>query len=119
MAASPTLLSLLVSLNFDVKSGVELCGGDPDFYTDLIRELYADVLPVGADLLRTNDLQKQQAYAHKLKGTLLTLGEQRASNTALELERTLREGQPDADLARKLLQEIDRIREALSVVLER
>lgn len=118
MATTPTLFSLLDSLNFNVESGVELCGGDPDFYSELIRELYVDVLPVGAGLLSTSDLQKQRDYAHMLKGTLSTLGEQSASKTALELERSLREGPPDAVLARRLLQEIGRIQDTLSAVFD-
>lgn len=103
MAATPTLFSLLDSLNFDVKSGVALSGGDPDIYCALIRELNDDILPLDANLVHANDLQKLQDYAHMLKGTLATLGENAASRTALELERSLREGRLDAALARRLL----------------
>ena len=116
MASSPTLLSVLGSLNFDVKSGVELCGGDLEFYAELIRELYDDVLPLGSDVLTATDLQKQRDYAHKLKGTFSTLGAVKASAAAFELEHALREGRPSSLLAGELLQEIDRIRAGLSVV---
>ena len=116
MADTPTLLSALSSLDFDVESGIELCGGDPEFYAELIRELYDDVLPLGSDVLTATDLQRQRDYAHKLKGTFSTLGAVKASAAAFELEHALRQGQPSSLLAGKLLQDIDRIHAGLSVV---
>lgn len=118
MVTASTLLSVLETLNFDTKSGVEQCGGDPDFYSELIRELYDDVLPLGNDVLKASDLLQQREYAHKLKGTLSTLGAMSASAMAFELERALREGRPDASLAGTLLREIVRIRADLSAIFE-
>ena len=118
MNANPVLFTILESLSFDVKSGVELCGGDPDFYSELIRELYDDVLPHGAEVLNGSNFQDQREYAHKLKGTLSTLGERSASKAALELERTLRQGTPDPSLAKRLLQDIESMRRSLAAVFE-
>lgn len=118
MVAKPTLISVLDALDFDTRSGVELCGGDPDFYSDLIRELYEDVLPPSADALKASDVQQQRELAHKLKGTFSTLGALKASKAAFELEQALREGRTDTTLAGILLREITRIRQELSVVFE-
>lgn len=114
MPSTAKLLSLLEASNFDVASGVELCGGDPAFYCDLIRELYEDVLPQGAALLSDADPGRQREFAHKLKGTLSTLGERSACETAIELEKTLRNGKPDPALAQRLRTQLENLQKTLA-----
>lgn len=114
MTVASRLFPLLEASHFDVASGVELCGGDPEFYCDLIRELYDDVLPQGAALLSGTDHASQREFAHKLKGTLTTLGERSASKAAQALEQSLRQGVPDAALAARLQAEVENLRKALA-----
>lgn len=114
---TPTLLfPILESLDFDVKSGIELCGGDDQFYSDLIHELYADVLAKREAALRGDDLRALREYAHMLKGTLQVLGETNASMKARSLELALREGEPHQDLSVELAYELDKLHHALEVI---
>lgn len=111
---SPTvLLPILESLDFNVKSGIELCGGDAQFYSDLIHELYTDVLVRRGAALRGDDLQARRDYAHMLKGTLQVLGETKASMKARALEQALREGAPSEELSVGLAQDLDKLNLAL------
>ena len=103
------LFRVLTALDFDVAAGVELCGGDDEFYCDLIRELHSDVLVLRADALGRGNPQTRKNYAHLLKGTLQVLGEKNASQHAREREQARRHGEPDGDLNRNLLDELDRI----------
>lgn len=119
MVPTTTLLSVMETLDFDTKSGVHQCAGEPDFYSDLDRELYEAPPPLGTNVLQAIDPQQQREYAHKLKGTLSTPGARGASSMASEFERTLREGRPEAPLAEILLREINRIPAGLSAVFER
>lgn len=107
---SPTVLfPLLEKLDFDVRSGIELCGGDDQFYCELIRELYTDVLVKRGAVLRGDDLQARREYAHMLKGTLQVLGETNASMKARALEQALREGAPYQDLSAGLAHDLDNL----------
>lgn len=117
MKPSAELLRVLAALDFDVSEGVTLCGGDEEFYCDLIRELHSDVLTKRASSLMGGDSQKRREYAHLLKGTLQVLGEKTASRRARELEQALRNDQPGEELAKLLLGDLERINEALQVVL--
>lgn len=115
MATSTELFPVLLSLDFDVRKGVELCGGDDRFYCDLIHELYTDVL-VRRDEALQGDLQARREYAHLLKGTLQVLGERSASMRARELEQALREGAPHEDLSAVLSGELGAMHVALGKV---
>lgn len=114
---SPTvLLPMLERLDFDVKSGIELCGGDAQFYSELIHELYTDVLIKRGAVLRGDDLQARREYAHMLKGTLQVLGETIASMKARALEQALREGAPYEELSVGLAHDLDKLHLALEGV---
>lgn len=113
MKPATELLQVLTTLDFDVAEGVTLCGSDEDFYCDLIRELHEDVLTDRSHSLGGTDLQRRRDYAHLLKGTLQTLGEKRASRTARELEFALRNDRPSEELAQQLLDDLERIDQAL------
>lgn len=113
------LFRLLAALDFDVAAGVELCGGEDEFYADLIRELHADVLAKRAASLRDSDLQKRREYAHLLKGTLKVLGEQRASEHARDVEQAIRNGETGEEKTRELLAALDRIDSALTAFFTR
>lgn len=116
-APSPAeLLPILEQLGFDVAAGMEQCGGDAEFYCDLIRELHVDVLPRRGEALERGDPQQRKAYAHLLKGTLQVLGEQRASQHARVLEQALRNNEPDDDLTHRLIVELARIDLALASI---
>lgn len=115
MATPTELFPVLLSLDFDVKSGVELCGGDDQFYCDLIHELFTDVLVRRAEATQ-KDLQGRREYAHLLKGTLQVLGEANASLKARALEQALREGTPHEDLSLALSAELDAIYSALEKI---
>lgn len=114
MTAGPDIFPILESLHFDVKSGIELCGGDDAFYAELIRELQADVLVRRNEALRGGNLDASREYAHLLKGTLQVLGETRASAKARALEQALRAGAPHQELTDGLAQDLDRLNHALS-----
>lgn len=116
MSSTPSpqdVMQLLIRLDFDVDAGIEFCGGDADFYCDLIRELQADVLPQRHEALEQGNPQRRREYSHLLKGTLQTLGEKRASLCAREVERALRNGEPDTELTLSLRNELERIHAAL------
>ncbi len=116
MTTGAELFPLLESLNFDVKAGVVLCGGDEAFYCELIQELHADVLP--RRHLAVADPVECREYAHMLKGTLQTLGETSASMKARELEKVLREGAPHDELAAALLADLNRMDSTLNRVFK-
>ena len=113
MATRQDILPVLGTLDFDVKSGIELCGGDDAFYCDLIRELYTDVLVRRNEALKSQDLNTRREYAHLLKGTLQVLGETSASMKARSLEQALRVGNPHQDLTDGLLNDLERLNRAL------
>lgn len=116
---SPTvLLPILERLDFDVKSGIELCGGDAQFYSELIHELYSDVLVKRGSVLRGDDLQARCEYAHMLKGTLQVLGETNASMKARALEQALRAGSPSEELSIALASELDKLHVALQSIFD-
>lgn len=115
MTTPVELFPVLRSLDFDVKSGVELCGGDDQFYCELVGELYTDVL-VRRKMALLADPQSRREYAHLLKGTLQVLGETRASKMARVLEQAIRDGAPHDELNTGLLQELDALYEALGGV---
>jgi HPt (histidine-containing phosphotransfer) domain-containing protein len=117
VTANPDLLTALEALGFDVKSGIELCGGDSAFYCDLIRELHSDVLVRRDASLRGGNADARREYAHLLKGTLQVLGETRASMKARALEQALREGAPDLELTDILATDLDRLNQALDSLL--
>ena len=112
-----TLFTLRGSLHFDIVSGVELCGGDPDIYNDLSHEFPDNILPLGTTLLDGIVFQKQPSCVHWLKVAHTTLGARRPSGTALAVEISLRHGTPDACHARRLLQDIERMRQLPSTGL--
>lgn len=116
MTSPMVLLPLLERLDFDVKSGIELCGGDAQFYCELIRELYTDVLVKRDAAVRGGDLQARREYAHMLKGTLLVLGETNASMKARALEQALREGGSHDDLSIALAHDLDRLDQVLGSI---
>ena len=109
IVSQAVLFPILTALDFDVNAGLTYCGNDEEFYCDLIRELCEDVLAQRGDALEKPDPKRRREYAHLLKGTLQVLGETRASQRARELEQVLRNGEPDDDLSRKLLDDLDRI----------
>ena len=113
MTAGHDIFPVLRALDFDVKSGIELCGGDAAFYCDLIRELHADVLVRRGEALGSPNLDVRREYAHLLKGTLQVLGETRASIKARALEQALREGAPPQELTDSLAADLDRLNQAL------
>ena len=114
MITSAELIPLLETLNFDVSTGVSLCGNDESFYCELIEELHTNVLP-----RRHHELSspfEAKKYSHMLKGTLQTLGETRASLKARELETALRNSAPHDQLADALRLELDRLDSALGQI---
>lgn len=114
MTSATELFPVLTSLGFNVKAGVELCGGDDAFYCELIQELHTDVLVRRNTVLRGSDAAARREYAHMLKGTLQVLGETKASQTARDLELAMRESRPSAELTEKLAGELDLINAALA-----
>lgn len=118
-APSAALMRILSDLDFDVAQGVELCGGDNEFYCDLIRELHSDVLVQRSRALGSTDPEARKNYAHLLKGTLQVLGEKRASQDASDLEQAIRKGEAHDELIRKLLDELDLIDRSLGTFFSR
>lgn len=118
MNSGAELFPVLSSLDFDVGIGVELCGNDAEFYCELIRELYTDVLARRHVALQSNVLQVRRDYAHLLKGTLQVLGERKASAKARDLEQALRGGLPHDELTMGLAADLDRIAGALRNVFD-
>lgn len=116
MTADRDIFPILQALDFDVKSGIELCGGDDAFYRELIHELYTDVLTRRDAALREGDAEACREYAHLLKGTLQVLGETNASMKARAVEKALREGAPHLDLRDALARDLDRLNQALATV---
>ena len=116
MTSEQDLLQTLRQLDFDVESGIELCGGDSEFYCDLIREFHDDVLPLTDQGLNDENLQARMSFAHKLKGTLVTLGNHQASQLARDLEIAIRAQTPHEALSERLSSELGRIRQTLTAI---
>ena len=118
MTSGTELFPILSSLDFDVATGIELCGNDEELYCDLIHELYTDVLAGRNAALRGSTPAAIRDYAHLLKGTLQVLGERRAAAKSRELEQALRNGQPSEELTRALLADLDTIVRVLGGVFD-
>jgi len=114
MTTPAALFPVLQSLGFDVRKGVELCGGDDAFYCELIGDLRTDVLVRRREALQSPERDTRREYAHLLKGTLQVLGEGTASQRARDLEQALRNGEQADALAVQLLADLDRIDRSLA-----
>lgn len=119
MTSDPTLLRLLETLGFDVRAGMDYCGGDEAFYCDLIREFHAGALSRRVSALRDADPQARKDYAHMMKGTLRILGAEPAAAEAHAVELALRNGEPDGALAGTFLASLDAMHAAIGDALRR
>ena len=78
----------------DVKSGLELCGGDEGIYTNALR-LYVTNVPPALDKMRNvseNTLQSYAVSVHGIKSTSEYIGAEEARSTAKQLEAMAKSG---------------------------
>lgn len=96
-ATKDQLLSTLTTLGFDTGSGIELVGGDSNFYCELVGDLYSDFLAEESPFLDCLTARPQGnpdciRKVHSLKSCLRTLGNKKGALLAETVERGLSEG---------------------------
>ena len=94
MSQTDALLTVLRQNGFDTAAGIELVGGDADFYAELLGDLYSDFLAAEAAFL-TAPVSNDEAtirQVHSLKSSLRTLGGTAGATLAETVETGLRAG---------------------------
>ncbi|MGC2111829.1 MAG: Hpt domain-containing protein [Candidatus Korobacteraceae bacterium] len=108
-----------MSTFWDRSTAVQRLGGDEALLEELIQIFFEDYSRLAERLsqgLSQGDLAAVREAAHTLKGSLAYLGATDASARALEIETAARlaEAGPAAELVRKLMFEIEVLRQAMT-----
>ena len=110
---SDEIISILSSLGFDTTQGINLTGGEHEFYLDLVTDFCTEFLDNLAQLRDSTDISALLVQVHSLKAVLQTLGETRVAAKAEQLEATMRDGHLNMKQLGDLCQELQGFAEAL------
>ena len=89
------ILAKLALEGIDVKSGLGYCGGDKDFYIEMLTEYVSSYEARISDLnafLASHNMKDYETLVHSLKSTSKTIGAGELSDLALELEKASKGG---------------------------
>lgn len=89
------ILARLALEGLDVKSALSYCGGDKDFYIEMIREFISSYKGKSENLnlyFESKDLKNYETLIHSLKSSSKTIGAMGLSDLALELEEASKAG---------------------------
>ena len=89
------ILAKLALEGMDVKAALGYCGGDKDFYIEMLEEYVSAFNERISELntyLSDHDMKNYETLIHSLKSTSKTIGAMDLSDLALELEKASRDG---------------------------
>ena len=92
------LLKLLAENGFDTDSGLNYCGGDPDFYREILSEFLESAEMRRKELddaLAADNIKNYEIKVHALKSTARTIGAAGLSEAAAALEKAAKAGETD------------------------
>ncbi len=90
-----TILAKLALEGIDVKAGLGYCGGNKEFYIEMLREYVSSYNAHISDLstyLSEHNMNDYETLVHSIKSTSRTIGAAEISELAFELEKASREG---------------------------
>jgi len=94
-ANNDVILAKLALEGIDVKAALGYCGGDKEFYIDMLEDYVSSHSARISDLnayLSDHDMKSYETLIHSLKSTSKTIGAMELSLLALDLEKASREG---------------------------
>ena len=94
-----TLFKLLEEGGFDTASGLNYCGGDKDFYKEILRGFLESAetrIKELDDALAEDNFKTYGIKVHALKSTSRTVGATALSEAAAALEKSAKDGEADA-----------------------
>lgn len=88
MSQTDTLLTVLRQNGFDTAVGIDLVGGDAEFYAELMGDLYSDLLAADGAFLSADATGDETTIrrVHSLKSSLRTLGANAGATLAETVE---------------------------------
>ena len=89
------ILAKLALEGIDVKAGLGYCGGNKEFYIEMLEEYVSSYSTHIADLdayLSSHNMNDYETLVHSIKSTSKTIGAMEVSELAFELEKASREG---------------------------
>lgn len=113
-------LDRLKKLGFlDVNTGIRYCSNDEEFYLEMLGEyVEGDKTNILKQCYTGQDWEQYSIYIHSLKSTSLTIGADKLSEHAKEIEMAIKEGRTDYVLRehealmneyKEILQKIERV----------
>ena len=105
----------LKSAGFDPAAGIDLVGGDPDFFAELVGDLYEEFLSDPSDFMpltapAAGDTSDAIRKVHSLKSSLRTLSGGALADLAEQVERDLRTGDFSVEKVQRLNMEVAQLR---------
>lgn len=97
-ADTDMIISQLENAGISVNSGLQYCGGDKDFYIEMLTEYAQSADSRMAELnsaLAENDISRYQILVHALKSVSKTVGADDVSELARSLEEAAKRSDPD------------------------